>query len=73
MVGPENYAIRGTEEPLALLVDPDVLHPPVIIDAVDLLNDALNVRLPAGGGAIMEDDRPPSVLLQLAVYFPYQL
>src|SRR5215831_18188534 len=64
---------RSDRKTARLLVDPDVLHAPVVIDAVDLLHDALHMRLPAGRPAIMEDDRARSVLLQLMVDLPYEL
>jgi len=56
-----------------LFVHPNLFHPPIIVDAVDLLYDADHVRLPAGSVTIMHDNRPRSVLLQLSVDLPYQL
>ena len=35
--------------------------------------EAFHVRLPAGAGADVQDDRPRHVLLQLAVDLPHQL
>lgn len=58
---------------IPLFVHPNVFHPPIIVDAVDLRHDADHVRLPAGSATIMHDDRPRAVLLQLAVDLPYQL
>src|SRR5262245_31116775 len=56
-----------------LFVHPNVFHPPIIVDAVDLLHDPDDVWLPAGSAAIVHDDWPRSILLQLAVNLPYQL
>jgi hypothetical protein len=48
---------------IPLFVQPNVFHPPIIVDAVDLRHDADHVRLPAGSATIMHDDRPRAVLL----------
>src|SRR3546814_9784690 len=50
-----------------LPVEPDVLVPPAVVDAVHHDGDALDLRLPAPGTDGVEDDRPGHVLLQPAV------
>ena len=57
----------------ALPVEPDVFEAPAVVDAVDHHRQALDVGLPAGRGAVVKDDRPGAVLLQLAVDLPDQL
>src|SRR3546814_1705211 len=53
-----------------LPVEPDVLVPPAVVDAVHHDGDALDLRLPAPGTDGVEDDRPGHGLLQPAVSLP---
>src|SRR3954466_5778776 len=50
--------------------EPPIFHPPAIVLAVDHDRDALQLRLPAGRGAEVVDDRPGPVFLQLPVDLP---
>src|SRR5438045_7120628 len=53
-------------------VEPPIFHPPAVVLAVDHDRDALQLRLPAGRGAEVVDDRPGTVFLQLLVDLPNQ-
>src|SRR3954464_14355960 len=55
------------------LVEPDVLEAETVVDAVDLRHVALDVGLHADRRAVPHDDRPRSVLEQLAIDLPNQL
>src|SRR6516225_11759869 len=57
----------------SLLVQPHVLVTIAVIRAVHHDGDALDVGLPAGAWAAVEDDRTGDVLLQLLVDHPDQL
>src|SRR6516225_8470074 len=56
-----------------LLVEPGVFHTRTIGDAVDHDRQALHVGPPAGGAAVVEDDRPSAVLRQSSLDLPHQL
>jgi len=58
---------------LALPVEPDVLHPPIVDDAVDHHRPAVHRRLPAIGEAVVEDDRAGPILCQPSFDLPDQL
>src|SRR6266850_8151636 len=53
-----------------LLVEPDVFHPRPVERAVDHQRKVFDVRLPAGGAAVVEDDRPGTVCRQLSFDLP---
>src|SRR5438105_15151383 len=53
-------------------VEPPIFHAPAIVLAVDHDRRTLQLRLPAGRGAEMIDDRPRAVLLQFLVNLPNQ-
>src|SRR5260370_1200557 len=50
-----------------------VFHPPAVVDAVDHDRQPLDRGLTAGRRAIIEDDRPRTLFLELPVDRPYQL
>jgi hypothetical protein len=56
-----------------LPVEPDVFHTPAVKDAVDHHRYVLEIRIPAGSRAAVEDDRPSKVLGQLPFDLPDQL
>src|SRR5260370_30580742 len=56
-----------------LTVQPGVFEAPAVVDAVDHDRQPLDVGLAATRGAVVKDDRPGAVFLQLAVDLPYQL
>src|SRR5450759_2561235 len=56
-----------------LPVQPDVFHAPAVVDAVDHDCQPLDIRLTAGRRAVVEDDRPGALFLQLLVDFPDDL
>src|SRR6185295_15611782 len=56
----------------ALLVEPDMLKTPIIIDAVFLVHVTLEVGVPAGRGAVVVDDGPRHVLGENALDLPHQ-
>src|SRR6202040_2301707 len=58
---------------LESLVEPDVLHTPIIKDAVLHQGQTLDLRLPAGALSHEEDDRAHRILDQLALDLPDQL
>src|SRR5882757_2099454 len=64
------YPLRS--KTLWLLVEPDVFVAIAVIGAVGHHRDILDVRLPAGAGSGMEDDRTRDVLLQPLVDLPDQ-
>src|SRR5258708_29424551 len=53
-------------------VQPPIFHAPAIVLAVDHDRRALHLRLPAGRGAEMVDDRARAILLQFLVDVPDQ-
>src|SRR6267154_711550 len=53
-------------------VQPPIFHAPAIVLAVDHDRRALHLRLPAGRGAEVVDDRPRAILLQFPVDVPDQ-
>src|SRR5437870_2972007 len=55
-----------------LPVEPDVLHPIAVVDAVDHGHEPLDVGLPAGRAARVEDDRPSPGLGQPLFDLPHQ-
>src|SRR5438477_12329555 len=55
-----------------LAVEPPIFHAPAIVLAVDHDRYALELRLPAGRGAKVVDDRPRAILLQFLVDVPDQ-
>src|SRR5204862_4685267 len=50
-----------------LLVEPDILHAMVVVDAVDHHGIALDVGMPAGARAVVVQNRPGNVLGQAAL------
>src|SRR5581483_4943329 len=54
-------------------VEPDVLHPIAVVDAVDHRRQPLDVRLDAGAAARIEDDRAGALLGELALDLPDDL
>src|SRR5262245_62682415 len=54
-------------------IEPDILHAPAIIDAVDHDGDVLHLGSPAGAAAHVVDHRSHRVLGQLAIDFPGDL
>src|SRR5262249_52768166 len=71
----ETAAAVEIHHPLVIgsLVQPYVLVAVAVVGAVDHDRHALDVRLPAGRGAGMQDDRPRHVLLELLVDLPDEL
>src|SRR5262249_57910233 len=59
--------------PDALLVQPDVLVAPVVVDTVVVQHETLHVGLPAGGHAVIKDDWTRQVLGQPALDLPDDL
>src|SRR5262245_48539553 len=53
-----------------LLVEPNVLETPVIVDAVLLQDDAPDVRMPTGSGFAMQDNGTGHVLGKLPLDVP---
>src|SRR5438477_11759475 len=53
-------------------VEPPIFHAPAIVLAVDHDRDALQLRLPAGCGAEVVDDRPRAIFLQFLIDVPDQ-
>src|SRR5262249_38344142 len=56
-----------------LIVEPEVLEPVAVVDAVDHHRHALHLGVPAGGLTGVEDDRPGTVLRQSPLDLPHQL
>src|SRR5262245_38188257 len=54
--------VPGGEFALALLVEPDVIEAPVVVNGVLVLDMTLDVRVPARRSVAMKDDRPGDVL-----------
>src|SRR5215471_17370994 len=57
---------------MGLLVEPGVFHAPTVEDAVDHDRPALDMGLPAGRAAVVEDDRSGAVFGQLPLDLPNQ-
>src|ERR1022692_645012 len=55
------------------LIQPDVLVAIAVVGAVALDRHVLDVRLPAGAGTGVEQDRPRPILLNLLIDLPDQL
>src|SRR5207248_5194470 len=53
-------------------VDPQIFHSPAVEAAVDHDRPSLDMGPPAGGAAVVEDDRPGAVLRQLPLDLPHQ-
>ena len=53
-----------------LFVQPDVIEAPIAIDAVLVMNVALEMGVPAGPRAVVIDDRASHILRQLALDLP---
>src|SRR5204862_3487045 len=53
-------------------VEPPIFHAPAIVLAVDHDRYALELRLPAGGGAEVVDDRSRAIFLQFLIDVPDQ-
>src|SRR5262245_31351613 len=64
---------RPAEPDDRLFVQPDVLHAKIVDDAVDHHRPTLHLWLPAVCEAVVEDDRPRSVLSQPSFDLPHQL
>ena len=62
-VGAGNVAATMPAVPRAagLLVQPQVVEAPVVVDAVVVQDEVLDVRLPAQAGDVLRDDRPGDV------------
>src|SRR5262245_20375644 len=58
---------------LRSLVEPDVLEPRPVVDAVLMQHEAFHLRVPARGGALEMDDRPRHVLGEAALDLPDEL
>jgi hypothetical protein len=56
-----------------LLVEPDILQPPIVIDAVLVQDDAFDVGMPAGCRDIVQDDGPCHIEGQFALGLPHHL
>src|SRR5436189_3604972 len=56
-----------------LFVQPEVFETVPVIDAVDHRSVALDIRVPAGAGSVVPQDRPRRILSQLAFDRPDQL
>src|SRR5437016_210279 len=56
-----------------LFVEPDVLHPVAVVDAIDHGHEPLDVGLRAGPAARIEDDRSGLLLGQPSFDLPHQL
>src|SRR5262249_10291465 len=63
-------APNGRLAPLALLVEPDVIEAPVVVDGVLVLDMTLDVRVPTRRSVAMKDDRPGDVLEEDALDLP---
>src|SRR5262249_26097857 len=61
---------RGTP---ALLDEPDVLEAPIVEDAVVVQDEAFDLRLPAGGSAIVGNDGARKLFGELAFDVPNEL
>src|SRR5438874_9644093 len=64
---------RERDEGTSLLIEPHVLKPPAVENAVDDQVEALDARPPAGRGAGVEDDRPRGVAREPPLDLPHQL
>src|SRR5262249_17604750 len=64
-------AVRGSVA--GSVIEPSVLKPPIVDDAVDHHRPVPDPRLPAIGEAVVENDRPGAVLRQLSFDLPYEL
>src|SRR5205823_8013433 len=64
---------RERDEGTSLLIEPHVLKPPAVENAVDDQVEALDAGPPAGRGAGVEDDRSRGVARQAPLDLPYQL
>src|SRR5829696_8456967 len=62
---------RGSEG--RLFVEPDVLHPVTVVDAVDHRHEPLDVGLRAGAAARVEDDRARPLFGQDPLDLPHDL
>src|SRR5262249_34500474 len=67
---PEDRVCSLSSRRAPLFVEPDVLHPAVAEDAVDDKGEILDVGLPAGRAAVVEDDRAGAVLGEAALDLP---
>ena len=65
-------ALIGDRAP-TVIFEPDVVEPPAVVHAVDHRRQALDLGMPAGRAADVEDDRPGALFLQPAVDIPDQL
>src|SRR5438874_7339025 len=64
---------RERDEGTSLLIEPHVLKPPAVENAIDDQVEALDARAPAGRGAGVEDDRPRGVAREAPLDLPHQL
>src|SRR6516225_11350385 len=58
---------------LRLAVEPQIFETPAVVDAVDHDRQPLDIGLPTARRPVVKDDRPGTILLQLAVDRPHQL
>ena len=56
-----------------LIVEPEILVPIAVVDAIDHYGQALDLRVPASRTTGVKDDRPGTVLHQSALDLPHQL
>src|SRR5260370_21614662 len=64
---------RERDEGTSLLIEPHVLKPPAVENAVDDQIEALDARPPAGRGAGVEYDRARGVAREAPLDLPHQL
>src|SRR5215469_14758809 len=64
---------RAADARRPLLVEPDVFHPPAVVDAVGHCRQSPDIGLPASSAASVIDDGPGALLLQSLVDLPNEL
>ena len=71
--GEDGHPFARTPSAISSLVEPDVVEPPVVIDAVHLANVAFDVGVTALGGVAVVDDRSSHVIDENALDPPDDL
>src|SRR5215831_2902769 len=66
-------SLRRRRNQTRLSIEPDILETEAVVNAVDLLDIALDVGLQAGSRAVPQDHRPRAVGQELAVDLPHDL